>query len=119
MIVSNILFAVQMAGDSNRAYFDGETRDKDGGISMGILSTVIIYWVGGVFEVVVMETDHRTWARFGVLGQIAWVTAMRILCLIPMGGLAAWAMWGSGGKWQQAVGEDEQATIAYWRDNGL
>lgn len=119
MIVSSILFAVQMAGDSNRAYFDGETREKDGGISTGIASTVIIYWVGGVFEVVVMETEHRTWARFGVLGQIAWVTAMRVFCLIPMGGLAGWAMWGSGGKWQQAVAEDEQATIAYWRDNGL
>ena len=66
-----------------------------------------------------METDHRTWARFGLPGQIAWVTAMRFLCLIPMAGLAGWAMWGSGGKWQQAVAEDEQATIAYWRDNGL
>ena len=65
------------------------------------------------------ETAHRVGAKYGIPGQIAWVTAMRILCLIPMGVMTGLAMWGFGGKWQSAVQEDEEATIAYWQDNGL
>ena len=121
MIVTSILFAVAMAGGSSDAYAKGETGEQDAQMMMGIASTIIIYWVGGVFEAFIgfnKETGHRTWARFGIAGEIAWVTAMRIVCMIPMAGLAGWAMWGAGGKWQQAVSEDEEATIAYWAQNG-
>lgn len=119
LIVVSILFAVAMAGRSNQAYFDGEIEQQDLYIVIGLASPVIVYWLGGVVEAFDAETDHRTWARFGLVGKIAWVTAMRALCLIPMVGLMAWAMWGGGGKWDQAVAEDEEATIAYWQNNGL
>jgi hypothetical protein len=86
----------------------------------GITSVILLYWFGGVLEAVSSkETAHRAGAKYGIPGQIAWVTAMRILCLIPMGVMTGLAMWGFGGKWQSAVQEDEEATIAYWQDNGL
>jgi hypothetical protein len=88
LIVVSILFAVAMAGGSNQAYFDGEMEQQDRYIVIGLASPVNVYWLGGVVEAFNAETDHMIWARFGLVGKIAWVTAMRALCLIPMVGLA-------------------------------
>ena len=34
-------------------------------------------------------------------------------------GLAGWATWGSGGRWEEVIGKDEPVTIECWAKHGL
>ena len=108
-------------GGSRQDWADGTAIGQGFGLLKGIASIILLYWVGGVVEALTHNEhmEHKAGAKYGIPGQVAWVSAMRIVCLIPMAGLGGWAMWGAGGKWQAAVAEDEDATIAYWRDHGL
>jgi hypothetical protein len=108
-------------GGSRQDWVDGTAIGQGFGLLKGIASIILLYWVGGVVEALTHNEhmEHKAGAKYGIPGQVAWVSAMRIVCLIPMAALGAWAAWGGGGKWQAAVAEDEDATIAYWRDHGL
>eukprot|EP01043_Picozoa_sp_COSAG02_P003181 COSAG02_NODE_76_length_41115_cov_60.967817_8_plen_110_part_00 len=107
-----------MAGRSFPAYQQGLIDDPKQYLLVGMSSTVVIFWVGGVMEAFQPFANHRLGAKHGILGQIAWITAVRIWSLLPMAGLAGWSMWGVG-QWANGIREDEEATIAYWTERGL